>query len=112
MQEPHWGTSHRTSHDPNEDKGARDDKPHERERHIKRALCFPYRFGFCLSFAVNIDAMFHTCAAALPHMGFAEGVLAGAPARAYRISFSGEASYEIAVPASFGAAVWEKLHGN
>ena len=45
----------------------------------------------------------------LPFMGFAEGTLAGLPVRAYRISFSGELSYEIAVAASQGLALWEKL---
>jgi len=43
---------------------------------------------------------------ALPFMGWAEGSLGGFPVRAYRISFSGELSYEIAVPASHGAAFW------
>jgi sarcosine oxidase subunit alpha len=42
----------------------------------------------------------------LPFMGWADGVLAGFPVRVYRISFSGELSYEIAVPASQGAAFW------
>jgi sarcosine oxidase subunit alpha len=44
---------------------------------------------------------------ALPFMGFADGTLGGIQARAYRISFSGELSYEIAVPASEGLAFWE-----
>jgi len=44
----------------------------------------------------------------LPFMAYAEGELAGIPARAYRISFSGELSYEIAVPASQGRAFWDK----
>jgi sarcosine oxidase subunit alpha len=48
-------------------------------------------------------------AAALPFMTFADGTLAGMPARVYRISFSGELSYEIAVPAGFGAELWDKL---
>lgn len=46
---------------------------------------------------------------ALPFMAFAEGSLGNLPARVYRISFSGELSYEIAVPASHGLALWEKL---
>jgi sarcosine oxidase subunit alpha len=46
-------------------------------------------------------------AAALPFMAFAEGTLAGHPARVFRISFSGELSYEVAVPASRGLAFWE-----
>ncbi len=45
----------------------------------------------------------------LPFMAFAEGNLAGLPVRVYRISFSGELSYEIAVPASLGLELWEKL---
>ncbi len=45
----------------------------------------------------------------MPFMTFAEGELAGIPARVHRISFSGELSYEIAVPASHGLALWEKL---
>ncbi|SNX67648.1 heterotetrameric sarcosine oxidase alpha subunit [Cereibacter ovatus] len=44
---------------------------------------------------------------ALPFMHWAEGTLAGIPARAFRISFSGELSYEIAVPAGQGLAFWE-----
>ncbi|WP_374431132.1 sarcosine oxidase subunit alpha family protein [Tabrizicola sp.] len=44
---------------------------------------------------------------ALPFMQWADGRLAGFPVRVYRISFSGELSYEIAVPASHGAAFWE-----
>jgi sarcosine oxidase, subunit alpha len=48
-------------------------------------------------------------AEALPFMTFADGTLGGFPVRAYRISFSGELSYEIAVPASHGAAFWDVL---
>jgi sarcosine oxidase, subunit alpha len=44
---------------------------------------------------------------ALPFMQWADGTLGGFPVRVYRISFSGELSYEIAVPASHGAAFWE-----
>jgi sarcosine oxidase, subunit alpha len=46
---------------------------------------------------------------ALPFMTFAEGTLGGLPVRVYRISFSGELSYEIAVPASHGRALWDRL---
>lgn len=42
----------------------------------------------------------------LPFMQWSDGTLAGFPVRVYRISFSGELSYEIAVPASHGAAFW------
>ncbi|PLL13097.1 sarcosine oxidase subunit alpha family protein [Tabrizicola sp. TH137] len=47
---------------------------------------------------------------ALPFMAWADGTLGGVKVRVYRISFSGELSYEIAVPASHGAAFWEALH--
>ena len=49
-------------------------------------------------------------AGAFPFMSFAEGQLAGIPARAYRISFSGELAFEIAVPADRGQELWDKLH--
>lgn len=45
----------------------------------------------------------------LPFMAWADGELAGIPVRNYRISFSGELSYEIAVPANLGRALWDKL---
>jgi sarcosine oxidase subunit alpha len=45
----------------------------------------------------------------LPFMQWADGTLGGFPVRVYRISFSGELSYEIAVPASLGRAFWDRL---
>jgi sarcosine oxidase subunit alpha len=42
-------------------------------------------------------------------MEWREGTLGGFRARVYRISFSGELSYEIAVPASEGRAFWDAL---
>jgi len=46
---------------------------------------------------------------ALPFMGVRDGMLAGIPARVFRISFSGELAYEVNVPANFGIAAWEAL---
>lgn len=46
---------------------------------------------------------------ALGFMDWADGTLGGFDARVYRISFSGELSYEIAVPASEGQAFWDAL---
>ncbi|MZR12983.1 sarcosine oxidase subunit alpha family protein [Maritimibacter sp. DP07] len=46
---------------------------------------------------------------AMPFMTWADGTLADIPARVYRISFTGELSYEIAVPANRGAELWEKV---
>ena len=47
---------------------------------------------------------------ALSFMGWTEGTLAGFPVRVFRISFSGELSYEIAVPACQARALWEAIH--
>ncbi len=44
-----------------------------------------------------------------PFMAWNAGALGNLPVRVFRISFSGELSYEIAVPASQGRALWEKL---
>ena len=49
-------------------------------------------------------------AEALPFMGWAEGKIGGFNTRVFRISFSGELSFEIAVPASQGRAFWDALH--
>ncbi len=48
-------------------------------------------------------------AEALPFMGWAEGRLGAFDARVFRISFSGELSFEVAVPAGQGLALWEAL---
>jgi sarcosine oxidase subunit alpha len=47
--------------------------------------------------------------AALPHMSLAHGRIAGVPGRIARVSFTGERSYEISVPAGYGAALWRHL---
>ena len=46
---------------------------------------------------------------ALPHLGFRETSLLGEEARIYRVSFTGELTYEINVPADKGAALWAAL---
>ncbi|QMU57396.1 MAG: sarcosine oxidase subunit alpha family protein [Boseongicola sp.] len=45
----------------------------------------------------------------LPFMQWADGAIGNFSARVFRISFSGELSYEIAVPASQGRAFWDAL---
>ena len=42
-----------------------------------------------------------------PHMSFKEGKLGGYPVRVYRISFSGEQSYEVATPSNMGRGLME-----
>lgn len=46
---------------------------------------------------------------ALPFMGVTTARIAGVPVRIFRISFSGELSYEVNAPADWGARVWEAL---
>jgi len=48
-------------------------------------------------------------AEALPFMSFREITVAGIPARVFRISFAGELSFELAVPAGQGRALWDAL---
>jgi sarcosine oxidase subunit alpha len=58
-----------------------------------------------LAKAVDIDVSNE----ALPFMGVRDCQIAGIPGRVFRISFSGELAYEIAVPADWGRLVWEKV---
>lgn len=46
---------------------------------------------------------------AFPFMSMKEGTVAGIPARVFRISFTGELSFEINVPRRYGLALWEAL---
>jgi sarcosine oxidase subunit alpha len=46
---------------------------------------------------------------ALPHMSLAYGTICGLRGRIARVSFTGERSYEISVPAGHGAALWRLL---
>ena len=73
------------------------------EQWAQIAVAGPKARDLLASFETDIDL------AALKFMGFAEGTLAGAPVRVFRISFSGELSYELAVPAARAPALWEAL---
>jgi sarcosine oxidase subunit alpha len=46
---------------------------------------------------------------AFAHMQFREGTVANIAARVFRISFTGEHSYEINVPSSYAPALWQAL---
>jgi sarcosine oxidase subunit alpha len=48
-------------------------------------------------------------APAFPHLALREGHLMDVPARIYRVSFTGELSYEINVPVEEGPRIWEAL---
>ena len=45
----------------------------------------------------------------LPFMAFADGAVDGVPVRVYRISFTGELSFEINIGASYGLWLWKKV---
>jgi len=44
-----------------------------------------------------------------PHMSVREGKICGVPTRLFRMSFTGEAGFEVNVPADYGQAVWEAI---
>ena len=44
-----------------------------------------------------------------PYLGWRRAVVAGMPARIFRISFTGELQYEINVPWNLGAALWDAV---
>jgi sarcosine oxidase subunit alpha len=46
---------------------------------------------------------------AFPHLAVRCGRFAGVPARILRVSYTGELSYEVNVPARFGRSLWELL---
>jgi len=46
---------------------------------------------------------------AFPHMAYREGLVGGVPARIERVSFTGELSYEVAVPWRYGASLWTAM---
>ncbi|MBA1273605.1 sarcosine oxidase subunit alpha [Stutzerimonas azotifigens] len=46
---------------------------------------------------------------AFPFMSWKEGLVGGVPARVFRISFTGELSYEVNVQADYALGVWEQL---
>ena len=48
-------------------------------------------------------------AAAFPFMAVRRGLVAGVPARLFRISFSGELSFEVNVPAHQGQRIWDAV---
>jgi sarcosine oxidase subunit alpha len=48
-------------------------------------------------------------AAGFPYMSMKTGTLSGCPVRVFRISFSGELSYELATPAGCGRALWDAV---
>ncbi len=57
----------------------------------------------------KLGADFDLSNEAFPHMSFKSGHLGTFPVRVYRISFSGELSYEVATPAGMGLSLWKAI---
>ena len=72
-------------------------RPGRRGRAAARARCW------------SASAAWTSAARRCPSWPSREGTLGGIPARVYRISFSGELSYEVAVPAARGQELWDAL---
>jgi len=68
-------------------------------------ICGPKAGELMAEFTTDIDLNLET----FPFMSFREGTVGGVPARVFRISFTGELSYEINVPANSGLALWTAL---
>jgi sarcosine oxidase subunit alpha len=57
----------------------------------------------------KLDTDIDLASSVFPHLGMRTGTLLGLPARIYRVSFTGELTYEINVPADAGHQLWETL---
>jgi sarcosine oxidase subunit alpha len=57
----------------------------------------------------QLDTDIDLSPAAFPHLSMREGQLDGLPARIYRVSFTGELTYEINVPAGSAPQLWTML---
>jgi sarcosine oxidase subunit alpha len=69
------------------------------------AICGPHARDLLAELAADIDLDPRT----FPFMAMREGRVAGIPARIFRISFTGEISYEINVPRRWGLTLWRAL---
>ena len=75
------------------------------EQYATLQLAGPHARKLLQSFTTDIDLS----ADAFPFMSWRDGTVAGIPARVFRISFTGELSYEINVPAATGLSLWNDL---
>jgi sarcosine oxidase, subunit alpha len=57
----------------------------------------------------KLEPDFETSNEAFPHLSMKQGKLAFYPVRIYRISFSGELSFEVATPANYGQGLWDAI---
>lgn len=75
------------------------------EQYATLQLAGPNARALLQSFTSDIDLS----AEAFPFMSWRDGTVGGIPARVFRISFTGELSYEINVPSSAGLSLWSDL---
>jgi sarcosine oxidase subunit alpha len=68
-------------------------------------LCGPKARDVLMALQPDFDAS----RAALPFMGMAEGRLDGIPVRLFRVSWTGEASFELNTPARHGPELWSRV---
>jgi sarcosine oxidase subunit alpha len=69
------------------------------------SLCGPQ----CQRLVAELCEGFDADSKAFEFMSWRDGTVGGAPARVFRISFTGELSYEINVPATYGLWLWEQV---
>ena len=58
---------------------------------------------------LGLDSDIDFAPEAFPHLDWRPGRIEGIETRVFRVSFSGELSYEVACPAGFGAHLWDAL---
>ena len=75
------------------------------EQYATASICGPQARALMSELTEGIDLS----PDAFPFMSWKAGTVARIPARVFRISFTGELSYEINVPASYGMALWSAL---
>ncbi len=75
------------------------------EAYATAAVAGPFARRMLASLCEGIDF----APAAFPHMSVRSGAIAGVPARVFRVSYTGELSYEVNVPARYGLALWQAL---
>jgi len=75
------------------------------EQYGQVALVGPEARNIILELGTDIDMSKDS----FKFMGIQEGTLGDCPVRIFRISFSGELSYEIATPLSYALSLWKKL---
>jgi sarcosine oxidase subunit alpha len=72
---------------------------------VNATICGPRARDMVAAMAPDFDV----ARAALPFMGMVEGRVGGIPVRVFRVSWTGEASFELNTPARHGPELWERI---